>query len=144
MGLFVMVGGLVESGVWTRSPTASPASPASDLLGVHRLLLWGSGCCPAIVDNIPYVATHEPGRRRHRRPGRRAAGAVVGVGARRRPRRQRHPVGASANVVVAGIAARNGTPIGFWQFTRYGLVVAGATLVVSTLYVWLRYFVLAG
>jgi Na+/H+ antiporter NhaD/arsenite permease-like protein len=46
--------------------------------------------------------------------------------------------------VVAGIAARNGTPIGFWQFTRHGLVIAGATLAVSTLYVWLRYFVLAG
>ena len=52
--------------------------------------------------------------------------------------------GASANVVVAGIAARNGTPIGFWQFTRYGLVVAGATLLVATLYVGLRYFVVAG
>ncbi len=49
----------------------------------------------------------------------------------------------SANVVVAGIAARNGHPIGFWQFTRYGLVVTVATLAVSSLYVWLRYFVLA-
>ena len=53
-------------------------------------------------------------------------------------------IGASANVVVAGIAARNGTPIGFWQFTRYGLVVAGATLLTSTLYVGLRYFLFAG
>lgn len=52
-------------------------------------------------------------------------------------------IGASANVVVAGIAARNGHPIGFWQFTRYGLVVTAATLLVSSLYIWLRYFVLA-
>jgi Na+/H+ antiporter NhaD/arsenite permease-like protein len=46
-------------------------------------------------------------------------------------------------VVVAGIAARNGNPIGFWQFTRYGLVVTFATIAVSYLYVVLRYFVLA-
>jgi Na+/H+ antiporter NhaD/arsenite permease-like protein len=46
--------------------------------------------------------------------------------------------------VIAGIAARNGTPIDFWQFTRYGLVVAGATLAVATLYVWLRYFLVTG
>jgi len=52
-------------------------------------------------------------------------------------------VGASANVVVADIAARNGTAIGFWEFTRRGLLVAGATLAVSTLYLWLRYFPLA-
>jgi len=31
---------------------------------------------------------------------------------------------ASANVVVLGIAARNGHPISFWTFTKYGLVVA--------------------
>jgi len=52
--------------------------------------------------------------------------------------------GASANVVVAGIAARSGSPISFWTFTRYGLVVVFATLAVSSVYVWLRYFALAG
>ena len=32
-------------------------------------------------------------------------------------------IGASANVVVLGIAERNGHPISFWRFTRYGLIV---------------------
>ena len=52
-------------------------------------------------------------------------------------------IGASANIVVAGIAARHGAPIGFWQFTRYGLVVTAVTLAISAAYVWLRYFTLA-
>jgi hypothetical protein len=53
-------------------------------------------------------------------------------------------IGASANVVVLGIAERTGQPISFWQFTRYGLIISAATIAVSALYLWLRYFALAG
>ena len=109
-----------------------------------------ASCCGApgllsgIVDNIPYVASMSPVVADIIGPDGEpqvlwwalALGADLGGNATL--------VGASANVVVAGIAARNGTPIGFWQFTRHGLVIAGATLAVSTLYVWLRYFLLAG
>ena len=49
-------------------------------------------------------------------------------------------VGASANVVVIGIAARAGHPITFWQFTKYGSVVAAVTIAVSWLYLFLRYY----
>ena len=49
----------------------------------------------------------------------------------------------AGNVVVAGITARNGARIGFGRFTRYGAVVTAATIVISTAYLWLRYFVLA-
>ena len=52
-------------------------------------------------------------------------------------------VGASANVVVLGIAARNGHPISFWTFTKYGLLVAFVTISLSWVYVALRYFILA-
>ena len=129
MGLFIMVGGLVESGVLEalatqhrrlrRRPTRS-RSPG--------VLLWGSGLLSGIVDNIPYVASMSPVVADIVGPDGEpqvlwwalALGADLGGNATL--------IGASANVVVAGIAARNGTPIGFWQFTRYGLVVAGATL----------------
>jgi Na+/H+ antiporter NhaD/arsenite permease-like protein len=42
----------------------------------------------------------------------------------------------AANVVVIGIAARNGTPISFWEFTKYGLVV---TVSLTAPYLGLRY-----
>jgi Na+/H+ antiporter NhaD/arsenite permease-like protein len=45
-------------------------------------------------------------------------------------------------VVVIGIAARNGHPISFWHFTKYGSVVAVVTIAISWVYVWLRYYAL--
>ncbi|MBX6767965.1 MAG: hypothetical protein IRY90_12570, partial [Actinomadura rubrobrunea] len=48
-------------------------------------------------------------------------------------------IGASANVVVLGLAARNGTPISFWRFTKHGLVVTVTTVALATPYLWLRY-----
>ena len=48
-------------------------------------------------------------------------------------------VGASANVVAVGIAERRGEPSGFWDVTKVGLPFALVSLVVASLYVWLRY-----
>jgi Na+/H+ antiporter NhaD/arsenite permease-like protein len=45
-------------------------------------------------------------------------------------------------VVVFGLAARNGTPISFWKFTRYGSIVAGLSILLAAPYLWLRYFLL--
>ncbi len=52
-------------------------------------------------------------------------------------------VGASANVVMLGIAKRSGNPISFWEFTRKGFAVTVVSAVLSALYLWLRYFVFA-
>jgi len=52
-------------------------------------------------------------------------------------------VGASANVVVVGIALRAAYPISFWEFTRKGLIVTAVTVAVAAPYLWLRYFLLA-
>jgi Na+/H+ antiporter NhaD/arsenite permease-like protein len=43
-------------------------------------------------------------------------------------------------VVAVGIAERRHEPIGFWGFTRIGAPVALVSLVVSSVYLWLRYF----
>ena len=49
-------------------------------------------------------------------------------------------IGASANVVVLGIAARAGYPISFWEFTRYGLIVTAITVALAVPYLYLRFF----
>ncbi|GLZ28052.1 membrane protein [Lentzea sp. NBRC 105346] len=146
MGLFVMVGALVRTGVIDQVSHALANAVGGDpLLAVMALLLI-SAVLSAIVDNIPYVATMAPivaelvaaqgsTPQAHSMWWSLALGADLGGNAT--------AVGASANVVVLGLAARNGTPISFWQFTRYGVVVAGLSILLAAPYLWLRYFVLA-
>ena len=41
---------------------------------------------------------------------------------------------------MCGIAKRNGHPISFWEFTKYGLIVTAVTILCTVPYVTLRYF----
>lgn len=143
MGLFVMVGALVEVGV-----IADLGQRATEAVGDHTFvaasaLLWGSAAISGIVDNIPFVATMSPLVQDLVNAGGNdqqsnalwwalSLGADLGGNAT--------AVGASANVVIIGIAARNGHRISFWQFTRYGLIVAAVTVAISWPYLYLRYF----
>jgi Na+/H+ antiporter NhaD/arsenite permease-like protein len=141
-GLFVMIGGLTGTGVIAQVSDALASAVGDREAGGSMLVLGASGVLSGVVDNIPYVATMAPVTAdlvRHLGGGSGdamwwalAAGAGLGGNAT--------AIGASANVVVLGIAERAGRPISFWQFTRYGLVVTAATLGVSALYLWLRYF----
>jgi hypothetical protein len=64
---------------------------------------------------------------------------LVGLFGRAWPSQLALPTGRA----VLGIAERAGRPISFWQFTRNGLIISAATIAVSALYLWLRYFALA-
>ncbi|MGD9697309.1 MAG: ArsB/NhaD family transporter [Thermoleophilia bacterium] len=142
-GLFVMVGGLVTTGVLDAVAHAGAALADQHLPGFTLALLWGSGVLSGVVDNIPYVAATSPvvAEIVGEDPARQVLWWSLALGADLGGNLTL--IGASANVVVAGIAARNGDPISFWRFARYGAVVTAVTLVISTCYVWLRYFVLA-
>jgi Na+/H+ antiporter NhaD/arsenite permease-like protein len=49
-------------------------------------------------------------------------------------------IGASANVVVAGMSERAGQKISFLRFMAYGVPVTVLSLMVATLYMLLRYY----
>jgi Na+/H+ antiporter NhaD/arsenite permease-like protein len=49
-------------------------------------------------------------------------------------------VGASANVVTAGIAGKSGYRISFLEFTKFGALFMLMTLLLSNGYLWMRYF----
>lgn len=144
-GLFVMIGGLIDTGVINEVSKGLAQVIGSNELGGSLTLLSGSAVLSGVVDNIPYVATMAPitsdlvhnmgGGSDHVMWWALALGADLGGNAT--------AIGASANVVVLGIAERNRQPISFWQFTKYGLIVTAVTVALSLLYVWLRYFALA-
>ncbi|RYE79897.1 MAG: hypothetical protein EOO74_02980 [Myxococcales bacterium] len=145
MALFVLVGSLVQVGVIGRiSEMAAEAMGDRELLGATALL-FGSGVVGAFVDNIPYTTATVPIVQEMvantATSGAESPlwwafvfGADLGGNAT--------AVAAGANVVVLGIAAKSGEPISFWGFTKYGIPVTVATLLVAWVYVYLRYFVL--
>ena len=131
MGLFIMVGALVEVGVIDNLGEALTEAVGDRYLAAGTILIWASGMMSGIVDNIPYVATMSPLVSDLVAAGGNspqaeslwwalAIGSDLGGNAT--------AVGASANVVVLGLAARNGHPISFWEFTKYGLIVATVTI----------------
>ncbi|ASW86427.1 arsenical pump membrane family protein [Mycobacterium intracellulare 1956] len=144
-GLFVMVGALVKTGVInTLAHAATELTRGHEFL-TAMLILGISAPVSGIVDNIPYVATMTPivtdlvaAMPGHVNPDvlwwALALGADFGG--------NMTAVGASANVVMLGIARRAGAPISFWEFTRKGIVVTTISIAFAALYLWLRYFVL--
>ena len=141
IGLFMLVGGLEETG-WT----VEIRQWLIDLSGGNErnlafLLVWFGGMTSAIVDNIPFTATMVEVVGGFSDDGSEgisplwwalAMGADLGGNAT--------IVGASANVIVVNLARAAGLPISFMQFLRYGAVISVLTLMVSTAYLWLRYY----
>ncbi|TCO58309.1 ArsB/NhaD family transporter [Actinocrispum wychmicini] len=145
-GLFIMVGALVKTGVISALARLVTEATGGNALVAVMLVLVVSALLSGVVDNIPYVATMSPlvaqlaadiGDPAHSQAlwWALALGADLGG--------NMTAVGASANVVVLGIAQRAETPITFWQFTRKGAVVTAITIAIAAPYLWLRYFVLA-
>jgi len=144
-GLFVMVGSLVKTGViGNLARLAGDVTGGSPLLAA-MLILVVSALLSGLIDNIPYVATMTPVVAHlaatipdpaHAQSLWWALAIGAGFGG------NMTAVGASANVVMLGIAAREGYPIGFWEFTRKGAAVMALTIAIAAPYLWLRYFVL--
>ncbi len=143
-GLFVMVGALVKTGVVDDLARAATQATGGHALLTTMLILGVSAPVSGIIDNIPYVATMTPivselaaslpaGSHPHALWWALALGADFGGNLT--------AVGASANVVMLGIARRADSPISFWEFTRKGVIVTAVSIALSALYLWLRYFV---
>jgi Na+/H+ antiporter NhaD/arsenite permease-like protein len=141
VGLFVLVEGLVATGVIAALGTGLAEITGGDQAVTTLGLLWVSGIASALVDNIPYTATMIPVVQQLGTSGLSteplwwalALGACLGGNAT--------IIGASANVVAANAVARAGHPISFGRFLRIGGMVAMLSLLISSAYVWARYLV---
>ena len=138
VGLFITVEAVVHVGIIETVAQAALRLTGGDLALTSMLLLWMSAIGSGIVDNIPYTATMVPvvkslGQAMPIDPlwWSLALGACLGGNLTL--------VGASANVVVVSIAERSGHPISFMRFFRYGLITTFFSMVLASLYVWLRY-----
>ena len=141
-GLFIMVGGLVGSGA-----LAELSSFLKDLFAGNTQLaalsiLSISAVLSGVIDNIPYVTAMSPvisdlsvglvGRQEHVLWWSLAFGADFGGNAT--------IIGASANVVAIGLAAKAGIHISFWKFAKYGILVTAVSIAMVYPYIYFFYF----
>ncbi|MEU0869292.1 ArsB/NhaD family transporter [Nocardia brasiliensis] len=143
MGLFVMVAGLVHTGVIDRIGDAAVTTFGDNPLLASATMIFGSAVVAAFIDNIPYTTTMAPvveglvAETPNPAHGQAlwwsfAFGAdFSGNGT---------AVAASANVVALDIARRAGHPISFWTFTKYGILVTALSTTLAWAYIWARYF----
>ena len=136
-----LVGGLAEAGITLEIRDWMVDASDGSERNLAFLLVWFGGVTSAIIDNVPYTATMVEVVGGF--PGSESAGAsplwwALALGADLGGNAT--VVGASANVVAINLARASGYHIGFMQFFRYGIFVSVLTLLVSTGYLWLRYY----
>src|SRR3984885_3316168 len=144
VGLFIMVGALLKTGVIGTLGRLAASTIGGNMLLATMLILVVSTLASGLIDNVPYAATMTP---------------IVDHLASTMPGPPHHdvlwwslelggdlggnmtPVGSTPNIVMIGIALRSGNTISFWEFTRKGVLATALSTVVCALYLWLRYFV---
>ena len=140
VGLFVVVGGLEQTGV-----LETLAKYIGDIAGestviVIIIILWLSAFASSVVDNIPFAATMVPvirnlaltqGTDLETLSWTLALGTDIGGNAT--------PIGASANVVGTAIAEREGHPISWGRYIKFAVPATMLTLVLCMIYLIVRY-----
>jgi Na+/H+ antiporter NhaD/arsenite permease-like protein len=145
VGLFTLVGGLVDIGLIKALAQKALDITGGDITTASYLILWISGVASATIDNIPFVATMIP----------LIQDMAVGMGLS--PDSAQIDVlwwslalgaclggngtliGASANVIVAGIASREGHGFSYMQFLKIGAPLTLVALIISHIYIFVRY-----
>jgi len=142
IGLFVLVSGLIETGVISLLADYSVHLTGGNLKSTSILILWVSAIASAFIDNIPFVATMIPMIKdmgelgiHHLEPlwWSLALGACLGGNGTL--------IGASANVIVAGLAAKEGYPISFGKFLLVAFPIMVLSILICTAYIYVRYLI---
>ncbi len=154
MGLFIIIGGVVKVGLIKWMSVQVLNVTQGNMFATSMVVMWFSAFASAFIDNIPYVATMNPliidmakqlwpnlsGTELLHHPDLMpvwwslALGACLGGNGT--------AIGASANVIVVGMAEKMGKPISFKKFMLYGMPLMIESVIICTVYVWLRYYVL--
>jgi Na+/H+ antiporter NhaD/arsenite permease-like protein len=142
IGLFILVHGLEASGVIGAMAKQLLDATGGDLKATTLAVLWGSAILSAFIDNIPFVATMIP-LIKSMAPsmGGEAAvmplwwalsmGACLGGNGTL--------IGASANLVVAGLSERAGQPIRFVAYMKSSFLLMLWSVGICHIYLLIRY-----
>ena len=138
-GLFVVVGGMAETGVITMLAEWMMDVTGGDMILCMILILWVSAVVSSILDNIPFTATMIPILLTMSAEGMDVTalwwalslGACLGGNGTL--------IGASANVVLSSISNREGYPITFMDFTKIGFPLMLVSVAIACVYLMIRF-----
>ncbi|NOV04697.1 SLC13 family permease [Paenibacillus planticolens] len=140
VGLFVLVSGLVETGIISKLAAQAIELTGGNPIATSMLILWLSAIASAFLDNIPFVATMIPMIQEMGNMGvdnleplwwSLALGACLGGNGTL--------IGASANLIAAGLSAKEGHPIKFITFMKYGFPLMLLSVALASIYIYVRY-----
>ena len=142
-GLFVIVYGLEETGVLTLLGQEFIKMTEGSISKTMLLIIWVSALVSSAIDNIPFVATMIPmiksmeadlGGREAMMPvwWALSLGACFGGNGTL--------IGASANVIVAGLAQRHGNHISFIRFLKWSIPVMLISVAIGCAWLYIQYF----
>jgi Na+/H+ antiporter NhaD/arsenite permease-like protein len=144
VGLFVVVGASIETGVIDAIANLVAIYSGGNLMIAMLLVLWVSAIASAFVDNIPFTATMLPivAYLTQVIPGAESMvlwwalsiGACYGGNGTL--------IGASANVVTAGICEREGYPISFNEYLKVGWPIMMVSVIMGMIFLFVRFWVL--
>lgn len=140
IALFVLVGALEKVGVIEFLARSTINLTGGNLKLTVMFVLWGSAIASAFLDNIPFVASMIPIIKDMGEIGgldttplwwALALGACLGGNGT--------IIGASANVVAAGLLDKYSYKMSFKQFMKIGMPVMFVSIVISSIYLFVRY-----
>ncbi|WP_289146903.1 ArsB/NhaD family transporter [uncultured Megamonas sp.] len=140
VGLFILVGGLVETGVIKAMAAEAIKITSGNVTASTMLILWLSAIASAFIDNIPFVATLIPMIKEMGAMGMTnleplwwalSLGACLGGNGTL--------IGASANVVVAGMASAHGEKLSFVNYLKIAFPLMILSIIVASVYIYIRY-----
>lgn len=147
LGLFALVSGAAEGGLMAKFGSLLGFTRDWNILLTVLVVMWISGICAAVMNNVSYTAAivsviaaflatnpafAAPAAKQLMWWGLALAVCLGGNGTL---------VGAAANLVTAGIAEKSGHKVTFKEFLRYGFPVTFLSLIASSIYVIIRYYV---
>ena len=141
VGLFVVVGGLEQTGILTLVANFIGKICGGNLMLMMAIVIWISAIASAFVDNIPFAATMIPviktlasttGADLSTLAWSLSMGTDIGGSAT--------PIGASANVVGTSVAAKEGYPVSWGKYCKYSVPATVIVLAISTAVIFVRYF----
>jgi Na+/H+ antiporter NhaD/arsenite permease-like protein len=155
VGLFMLVGSLEHNGLFDNIAAFMFGHNQGRLFVTAMIVLWTSAILSAFFGNIPVVIAMIP--LVHTLIASTAAELSLDPSSELMNAYVSYPMwwslalgaclggngtlfGAAANVVVIQVARRNGYKLSFWDFMRYGAPVTVVTLIVSSIYIYVRYF----